>query len=530
LKRSLGALQEALVRKGFPDAGVTTNRLEWNQATGAVTLGITVTEGLRTIVRSVNVEIVSPENKAVTNRSTLRVNQPYSALWQQKLARQLQSRQYPQGRPNATVAFTVSALETNISNVQLDLTARVETGPRVDLGEVIFSGNQRTRSSVLASRVNLAEGSPLDPLAVEESRQSLARLGVFDSVGFRYEEADAPHRNVVFELKETRPMSLSLLAGYGSYELLRGGLEFEHRNVFGLAQGLHGRVSQSFKATRGELQYTVPEVFDENLDLFLKGSGLRREEVSFTREEYGASVGARKRLDALQTDLAVHYDYEFLNALDVAATTSTQMGVQQARVATFNIELNHDRRDNPLLPRRGFRLFSKFAFASAALGGEVDYQRIILSGSCHFDLRGGRLLHLGLTHGMTFTAGGDRGDLPFNKRFFPGGENSVRGFQEGEASPLDANGKQLGAETFTQANLEFEQLLTRTWSLVTFMDTVGFARDRGRYPWDETLYSVGGGIRWRTLIGPVRLEYGHNLNPRQHDPRGTLHFSIGFPF
>jgi outer membrane translocation and assembly module TamA len=95
---------------------------------------------------------------------------------------------------------------------------------------------------------------------------------------------------------------------------------------------------------------------------------------------------------------------------------------------------------------------------------------------------------------------------------------------------LDANGKQLGAETFTQANLEFEQLLTRTWSLVTFMDTVGFARDRGRYPWDETLYSVGGGIRWRTLIGPVRLEYGHNLNPRQHDPRGTLHFSIGFPF
>ena len=197
---------------------------------------------------------------------------------------------------------------------------------------------------------------------------------------------------------------------------------------------------------------------------------------------------------------------------------------------TFNIELNHDRRDNPLLPRRGLKLFSKFEFASAALGGEVDYQRIILSGSYHFDLRGGRLLHLGLTHGMTFTAGGNRDELPFNKRFFPGGENSLRGYQEGEASPLDADGKQLGAETYLQGNLEFEQLLTKTWSLVTFMDAVGFAQDRRHYPWDETLYSVGGGIRWRTLIGPVRLEYGHNLNPRQHDPKGTLHFSIGFPF
>lgn len=95
---------------------------------------------------------------------------------------------------------------------------------------------------------------------------------------------------------------------------------------------------------------------------------------------------------------------------------------------------------------------------------------------------------------------------------------------------MDANGNQLGAETYTQANIEFEQLLTRTWSVVLFCDVVGFAFDRADYPVDETLYSIGAGIRWRTLIGPVRLEYGHNLNRRTHDPAGTLHFSVGFPF
>jgi outer membrane protein insertion porin family len=31
-------------------------------------------------------------------------------------------------------------------------------------------------------------------------------------------------------------------------------------------------------------------------------------------------------------------------------------------------------------------------------------------------------------------------------------------------------------------------------------------------------------------VGPVRLEYGHNLNAREGDPNGTLHFSVGFPF
>jgi len=32
------------------------------------------------------------------------------------------------------------------------------------------------------------------------------------------------------------------------------------------------------------------------------------------------------------------------------------------------------------------------------------------------------------------------------------------------------------------------------------------------------------------LIGPIRLEYGHNLNPRAGDPQGTWQLSIGNPF
>ena len=59
---------------------------------------------------------------------------------------------------------------------------------------------------------------------------------------------------------------------------------------------------------------------------------------------------------------------------------------------------------------------------------------------------------------------------------------------------------------------------------------VGFAQEVKNYPVAEALYSVGAGLRWKTIIGPVRLEYGYNLNRREHDPIGTLHFSIGFPF
>jgi outer membrane protein assembly complex protein YaeT len=529
LRSSLAALKEAYARAGYQEAVVSTNQMTLNESTGAVTVEVAMQEGLPTIVRSVIVQVHGGD-EASDARRTLKPGKPYSRLWQQGLAQKLQAEQNVKGFPDATVEFSPLRCETNATSIQLDLSANVTTGPFVRVADLITQGNRRTKTSVLRSRIKLEEGGPLNRVEAEKSRQSLARLGVFDSVRLRYEAVDDSTRDVIYEVEEGKPISLSVLAGYGSYELLRGGLEFENRNLFGRAHDLRLRAVQSFKATKGDLFYTVPEVFGENVNLFLQGSGLRREEVSFTREEYGGSIGIQKRLVPIKTDFTLRYVYEFLNALDLGSTSSSQIGVQEAKAASFVIELHRDRLDNPLLPRRGLKLFSKLEIASASLGGNVDYQRLLLGASYHLDLNGGRLLHLGVTHGVSSTLGGTADQLPFNKRFFPGGENSVRGYQEGEASPLDVDGKQLGAETYTQANLELEQLVTKNWSVVTFFDAVGFAQSRADYPWDEGLYSVGGGLCWRSLIGPVRLEYGYNLNRRSHDPAGTLHFSIGFPF
>jgi len=182
------------------------------------------------------------------------------------------------------------------------------------------------------------------------------------------------------------------------------------------------------------------------------------------------------------------------------------------------------------LPRTGYKALASLEVASTLLGGDVDYDRLEMAISGHFPLGGGRLVHLGLSHGLVFTPGGTKANLPFNKRFFPGGEDSVRGFRQGQASPRDSLGNVLGAETYILGNLELEQMLTPTWSVVGFVDGVGVAADLADYPASEGLFSIGGGVRYRTLIGPIRLEYGRVLNPRPDDPSWTVHLSIGFPF
>lgn len=528
LASALRALTDALRQKGYEDAEVTTASLQRDDERGAVTLRVQVNEGRRSVVRSVRQEIHPPEATAPVKMPAREPDTPYSRLWAQDYTQTLQRELYRKGFPDADVTMTPEEHDTSADSIQVDLLARVEPGDRVRLGDVRFEGEERTRRSVLERRASLEPGEWLDRVDVERARFRLARLGVFNRVELDYDPPDGLERDAVFTLEEGKRMDVSLLAGYGSYEMLRGGVEVEQRNLFGLAHRSRFRAVQSFKSTTADYTYTMPDLIGGETDVFVRGSFLRREEIDFLRREYGGGVGAQRFMPSLQTHAGLRFNYQRVQATQ--SEVSAEVGPKDATVSAWVLDLARDRRDSPLDPKRGHHLALSQELAAQVFGGEVNYYRAELGASYHFNLGGGRRVHLGATHGVALTLGSAGDDLPFARRFFPGGENSVRGYQYGEAAPLDAEGRIVGAETFLLGNLEFEQALTPAWSLVAFCDAIGLAENVDDYPFNERLYSVGGGIRWKTVIGPVRLEYGHNLNRRTHDPAGTLHFSIGFPF
>jgi outer membrane protein assembly complex protein YaeT len=453
---------------------------------------------------------------------------PFSQLWLQDYAQALRATNYHRGFPDAAVDAAVARREPSLNQIDVDVESSIRTGPAVNIGSVEFEGNTRTVEAVLHRRVRLDEGGLLDRTQVEEGRQRLLRLGAFESVDLRYVPTNGPRRDVIYSVKEGRQVELSVLAGFGSYELLRGGFEAEMFNIWGRGHQARLRAVQSFRSSSADFNYTMPELVGEDLDVFLNGSGLRREEVDFTREEFGGGLGVHRYFRAVESDISVRYNYQILKARREDFEAS--IGPPSAAVGAFITDWRHDRRDNPLYPRRGYKIFSTLELASKYVAGDVNYSRLELAGSIHHPIGESRWISLGLSHGLAIPVTTAREDLPFNRRFFPGGDNSVRGFQQGEAAPRNARGQIVGAEMYTSGNLELEQALTKSWSVVGFFDAVTFARKLADFPGDEALFSVGLGLRWRTIIGPVRLEYGHNLHQREHDPNGTLHFSIGFPF
>jgi outer membrane protein assembly complex protein YaeT len=531
LRHGIDSLTDILDRAGYRDAKVEAGQFQQDDKTGAVMVRIHVQEGAKYLVQSVREEFVYDAGPRPQETKTVFPNKPYSRLWLQDFTLSLKTNQFHHGYPDATVQMQTLDTKPHVGRVDMDLLAQVTSGPVVHVGSVEFQGQKRTRMSLLSRRVRIQHGELLDPTRVEEGRYRLAKLGIFDSVDFSYKDIDEHNRDVIYRLKEGKTINLSLLLGWGSYELLRGGVDIEAFDIWGLAHRAELRAIESFKATIGDLTYTIPEVVGRDVDLFLNGSGLRREEVSFTRLEYGGGVGLHKYFQSAATDVSGRYSYQILSAMNFGSIEEiSSEGLTNPAVGSVIFEVKQDRRDNPLYPRHGFKIFLTEETATAYLGGVANYERIEISPAFYFPLGGGRYLSLGLSQGSDISFGSAANNLPFDKRFFPGGGNSIRGYQEGEASPRNSFGQFVGAETYTLGTVELEQALTPKWSLVVFSDNLGFAQQINHYPFDTGLFSVGGGLRWRTLVGPVRLEYGYNLNPRPGDPTGTVQFTVGFPF
>jgi outer membrane protein insertion porin family len=529
LRNSLGNLEEALRQQGYAEALVTAPDVQTDPATGRVSIKVLVQEGRRWTVEAVNFA-VADDSAAPEAAIAGRIAQPWNSTWRQDTATAIRRWYYAHGHPDVSVRLTTSTTDRPDGTTAVHVLAAVQPGPEVKVGAIRFEGNRYTHETTLRRFVRSRPGDLLDPVVFNDSQVRLSQLGVFRAVDLRYEPAGDHTRDAVFAITEGRRQEISLLAGYGSYEQLRGGVEWRHYNLLGRAHTGVLRLAESMKSSQGDYTYSVPELFGTPLTGTAGVFGLTRQELSYVHEEYGANVTAiwPERL----LGFALTTGYTFKHVLNTDSDLATRASDQaQVNVGSLNLGLVRDRRDNALRPRHGYRVSLQSELADRTLGGETVYQQFVFAASYHTGWGGGRWIHVGLAHGVVTTLGvSDDSDLPVSARFFPGGEDSIRGYRRGGAAPRAANGLFVGAKSYLQANLELEQALTASWSVVAFVDALGTAARLADYPFSERLYSAGLGIRYQTIIGPVRVEYGRNLNPRPLDPGGTLLLSIGFPF
>ncbi len=117
-------------------------------------------------------------------------------------------------------------------------------------------------------------------------------------------------------------------------------------------------------------------------------------------------------------------------------------------------------------------------------------------------------------------------EVPIYEKFYVGGLHSIRGFEYGEAGPMDTNEEPVGSKNELFFNFEWIFPIFKPAGLkgLLFFDA-GHGFDSMK---DFSLKTTAGfGIRWFSPLGPIRLEYGFNINPKKGEREGAFEFAIG---
>ncbi|MEW8286407.1 MAG: autotransporter assembly complex family protein [Candidatus Thiodiazotropha endolucinida] len=171
--------------------------------------------------------------------------------------------------------------------------------------------------------------------------------------------------------------------------------------------------------------------------------------------------------------------------------------------------------------QRGNRLEFRLEGASESLLSTTDFFQLysavkFIRGFGEGDWRVLNRLELGATWADKLT------ELPPSKRFFAGGDNTVRGFGYQDLGPRDQNDEVIGGRYFAVGSVELERRISGKWSGALFLDA-GNAFDPD-YD-SDTAYGLGFGARWHSPVGPVRIDIAHGRV--DDDRQWRLHIVVG---
>jgi outer membrane protein assembly factor BamA len=368
----------------------------------------------------------------------------------------------------------------------------------------------------------------------------LAVLGIFERVQVGpLQPPPTPFADVEISVREGKPWRVELGGGYTSDQGWRGVVEFGHDNVAGTGQsaGIREKVTQY--GDRTDLTYRFPWTFG----IPLKGDvGLFREyrdQFGYKREESGLAAGVERTLlpvpftDIYRLRLGLRYQlswvrvYDVESSLESAGADSIVPGSE--RVAKVTPAVTADYRDNPLDPKTGSLHTVSVGLAGPYFGSQASFVRSQAETAWYFNWPPPTTIAVAARLGLA-TPLGTSSSLPSQERFYAGGSTTIRGYPQDKVGPLDANGNPLGGNASVIANAEWRVPLWRWLSGVAFLDVGAVAPEVNQLDASAFKAGVGGGLRVKTPVGPIRFDAGYALNPIRNTGRWQFYLAIGQAF
>ena len=397
-----------------------------------------------------------------------------------------------------------------------DIKLVMETGSRYRFGKVTVE------QSVLADDymkkyVQVREGDAFSTDVLVEQQQLLQGTGYYGNTRVRALYKQAKNLQVPVEIV-AEPAKRSLYRGrigYGTDTGFRTGFDYERRWLDSKGSRFTATLNYSQTEIFGNLSYIVPakKRLDEYMRYYIN-----------LRSEYGDDVDSESYETGAEYHRLWKSGWDQIVSLRYLDDRTKAVGepLLETEFLIAGIRAQKSVADNPIFTRRGwlFRAGLEGAYegfiSSSDFLQATMYAKLIQPAGPN-----GRLI---ARSELGSTLIDDVNQLPKSLRFFAGGDNSVRGYGYESLGPKNSAGAVIGGKHLFVASLEYEYMIRDPWGAALFVDTGNAFNDWGKM---DLQTGVGLGARWRSPIGPVRVDVAFPTDDFG-DPH--LHLSIGPDF
>ncbi|MGE0267998.1 MAG: outer membrane protein assembly factor BamA [Candidatus Omnitrophota bacterium] len=513
---------------------------------GKIEIDIRITEGRRYSVGEVSLA----GNNIISEKEVLKAMEnikPASVFSREKLSvdvSKIRTLYFDRGYIFAKVAESTS-LDTKSGTVGVKID--IEEGGLAYIERVRIEGNTRTKDKVIRRELKMFPGDRFDGEQLRKSKERLNQLGYFEDVSFDIEDTDAKDRkDLVVQVKEAKTGTFSFGGGFSTVDKIVGFVEVEQRNFdamnwptfTGGGQHLEVRAETGSSRSNYRLSFTEPWMFgypvSGGFDLF-RSERDREKDTGYAYDE--KRTGGILRLGKRFSDIYsgnVSYKLEQVEIENFASGVSADLMAEAGDnlVSTLGFGFTRDTRNSFVNPSKGWISSHDVDFAGSWLGGDKDFIRYQVSNSIFFPLKWNSVLEFRLKGGIV-DAIADSEKVPIFERFFAGGARSIRGYDERDVGPLDPiTLDPIGGEAMAVGNIEYTIPLIQYIKLAAFFDIGNVWSDIGDFGTGSFKSGTGLGLRVKTPIGPINLDYGYPLDdvPTETDREGKFYFSVSRGF
>ena len=435
---------------------------------------------------------------------------------------------------------------------------RVPVRVTIDPGGVYYfdgvtvSGTKELRPSFLVKRFRKFRGRPYSPEALEKRFRELMRTSLFNVLQINPKPVGDNLLRLDIHVEEAKPKEFGFSLGYGSYDGAIVGASFANRNLFGFGRQITTSIQYLQRGYKGEFTFNDPYLFDTDFALKMRLAALTFDYDGYSKFELGGGFTVSRQItDHYQLGLVYGGRHVEVTSATIAPAL---LGNTSYFVSSIGFTQTLDLRKNPLVAPRGLVIDNTLDLASSAIGSQIDFVRSTARISYYIPFAPQpvvpveeeleksawqrwverSLLAFGARSGIVYplqTGGTSEAvAIPIDERFFSGGGTTVRSFSERDLGPHSPGGDPIGGEFFTIFNAEYTFPIYDQFLGAIFFDAGNLLPDASSPGLNDMRYGIGVGLRLNLPIGPIRLDYGVNPNPRADEARGALHFSFGFAF